>query len=491
MATVNEHQFSESEIFGISRAARLELARRYAKKKDILNWGKILFQEKFSLPFCMELHQYLVEIRGEQLTDTEAPRNHAKTLIQCFLIPLFQALEEPDSFLHYLNVQASFPKGIDVNRSMKIELESNPLLRELYGNQIGDRWSERQFVLKNGVIFTAIGAGQSIRGINYRNVRPDFIVVDDLYDEDDINNPESTQKKNDWFWGSLYPARAKSKRWSVHIQGTAINQTDLLEEMKTKPGIKSRTFQAITDWEKRKVLWPELNSFKSLEQDRENMGSVIFNRELQNERRDDASAIVKEAWLSDWEYEPYDLRRQLFKKDSQLRLVSVVLSCDPSIGEKNENDYTGMALTIETRWVDAKESEYWIEGLWNEHLSQNERIMKIQEIADAQDDRFKIKRAHIEGIAGFKDFVAEVRRRTNVTVREIDKVPDKMTNLENKSHHFENKKVHLSKRIEKRLKDIIRHQLTTNHPKYDDLRDGVLLILPQAKRREPKLWVIE
>src|SRR3972149_5800935 len=98
----------------IGKQARAELVRRYAKDKDILNWGKILFPEKFYLGYCNELHKYFIDIRGEKFTAVKAPRNHAKTIIKCFLIPIFQALEEPE-YRHYLNVQSTASKGVSVN----------------------------------------------------------------------------------------------------------------------------------------------------------------------------------------------------------------------------------------------------------------------------------------------------------------------------------------------------------------------------------------
>ena len=202
----------------MNRQARMRLARLAAAEGDILTWGQALFPEKFPLPFCQELHGYFVSIRGEAFTNTEAPRGHAKTTIECFLIPLYQALVEPESFRHYLNVQATSTKADAVNMAIKLELEENAELRELYGDQVTkSRWTNSQFVLANNVIFSSIGAGQSIRGINYRNIRPDYILIDDLYDEEDINNVEATEKKNDWFWGSLYKARAIGRRTSMHV----------------------------------------------------------------------------------------------------------------------------------------------------------------------------------------------------------------------------------------------------------------------------------
>lgn len=463
---------TEADVLCANTAARVEMARRFAARRDILNWGKMLFPEKFNLPFCAEMHGYFVNIRGAELTNTEAPRNHAKTTIKCFLIPLFQALEEPDTFRHYLNIQSTDEKALAVNRSIKIELDENKELREIYGNQIGERWTDQQFVLRNGVVFTAKSAGQSLRGIQYRSKRPDYIIVDDLYDEDDLNNPESTLKKNSWFWGTLYLARAKSKRCSIHVQGTAINNEDLLEELKKKDRWASKTFKAVKDWDAKIVLWPELNTFASLEADRADMGSLIFFREMQNERWDESTAIVKRAWLKDWEYDPTNLVFNL-----HYFVAAVTLNVDPSIGKNATNDATAMVLLYRTQYDDGRGQEFLIEGLWNEHLTMDKRVMRMQEIADTQKDntRYPITVANIEGVAGFKDFVAEVKRRTNIPVKEIDVHKDKITVLQNKSKFFEQGKVKISNRVDPKLRDLLVYQLTTNYPKHDDLRDALLL----------------
>lgn len=468
----NDRDFSNEDRHEIARQARLELARRAARRKDILAWGQYLFPEKFPLPFCPPLHGHFVEIRDRPLTNTEAPRFHAKTTIKCFLIPIFQALEEPLTFRHYLNVQATDRKALAVNTSIRSELERNEDLLALYGDQVGEeKWTDQQFVLKNGVVFTAVGAGQSIRGIHYENRRPDYVLVDDLYDDEDINNPESTTRKNEWLWGTLYPAMAVGRRNSFHVQGTAINTYDVMEQLKKNPVASSRTFQAIVDDQKRLALWPQGKSYQDLDQMRTNMGTVIFNREMQNERRQEDTSIIKTAWVKS-----YDPLETTFGKGSRLRLVSVILTCDPSIGEKVENDATALVLILKARYIDTKEGHvYFVQDVWNEHLSLDGRIRLLLRIAEGQPKERRLSQVRIEAIAGFKDFCAEVRRRTDLPVREIDHVKDKITNLETKSHFFENGKVFVSSRIDPRLRDMLIHQLTTNHPKNDDMRDALLI----------------
>jgi predicted phage terminase large subunit-like protein len=215
---------TDSELFESERQARIEFAKRAAKRKDILGW----------------------------------------------------------------------------DRAIKIELESNEPLREMYGDQVGDRWTDQRFVTVKGVIFSAIGAGKSIRGINYRNVRPDYVIVDDLYDEEDIYSPNATKKKNNWFWSSLYPCRSRTRKTSIHVQGTAINNDDILAELAKRSDVTSRSFKAVKDWEKGTILWPtETNTFESLKRDKARMGPIIFAREMQNERMDESTVILKR---DQWRY---------------------------------------------------------------------------------------------------------------------------------------------------------------------------------------------
>lgn len=461
---------SPEEILALNRQFRVDRARLAAREKDVLTWGKCLFPEKFRLPFCYPLHQYLVDIRGEPLTSTKAPRYHSKTTIKGFLIPTFQALEEPETFDHYLHVQATDAKANAVNRTIRNEFEENSELYSLYGDQVGKRWTDEQFVIRKGPVFSAVGAGQSIRGINYLNRRPSYIMPDDLYDEKDMYSPEGTQKKTDWFWSTLYPARAQGRRTSIQITGTASSELDLMNRLEKLPNWKCRTFRAITDWKEKTVLWPEKNSFESLMLDMEGMTSSIFMREMQNEPRDDATSIIKRAWIR--EYDPSTL-----VPAGRFEYVGCVLGCDPSIGQKEENDFTAMVLMYVFRYTDARGYFYYIDRLWNEHWTLDQRVTKLQAIQDAQPHDRKITTAFIEGIAGFKDFVAEAKRRTTLPVREVDKKPDKLAELENKGWFFENGRVFISNQIEPRLRDEWIYQMTTNHPKFDDLRDATLLPL--------------
>lgn len=463
-------QYTREELkSALHKQARIEKSRLCSAKGDVLGWGQALMPQKFSLPFCA-LHQYIVDHRLDELAVLEAARGHAKTTCSCMLVPLYQALNEPEAYRHYLMVQATDEKALAVNNSIKLELEQNELIRYAYGSQIGtERWTNGQFVLKNGVCFTAVGAGQSIRGINYRNHRPDNINLDDLYNEDDINNVDSTKKKNDWFWSVLFPSRAKGKKSRVSISGTPANNEDLLEKLKKREGWSHGTFRAAEDVNVGPVLWKELNTLEQLQRDMKNMPLVIFYREMMCERRDDASSIIKREWLQSWEYDPVDL-----KFDAEFQYVGGILGIDPSIGKREENDCTGMAFVIKGQRSDGSLPVYYIEGLTNAHMSFQERLDAAKAYcADRHRERPATK-VNVEGISGFTDFGDKVAASVSIPCEVIKRVPDKITHLEKKSHYFQNRRIFLNKNIEGTLKDALAYQLVTNHPKHDDLRDALL-----------------
>lgn len=481
-----------SQVREIKRQSRLILAERAAKEGDVLLWGKMLMPDKFKLNFCEPLHGHLANVRKETFVSIEAPRGHAKTTVGCVLIPLFQGLVEPQAFRHYLNIQANAEKSLAVNRAIKVEIEQNEGIKELYGDQVGkDRWTDAVFVLKNGVAFSADGAGASIRGINYRSVRPDYVICDDLYDTDqDANSPTSTEKKNSWFWSTLFPALAQDKVTSMHFQGTAVNRYDLFEKLKMDETVRSKTFKAITDWDKKEVLWKGLKTFEEFERMRTRMGTLIFSREFQNERRDDSSSVVKRSWLypddggKNWEYDPTSLRFGEF-----CTLQACVVTLDPSIGKKVHNDKSGYAIVLKVQRPGGILPEYYVEAVINAHHSFQQRIDTVKElVANRPADQIATK-ARVETIAGFKDIGDRIAASISIPCDLVDHVPDKITNLEKKSAVFENHRIFLNRDIDPALKEELTYQITTNNPKHDDLRDAVLLGIDDDNTSDWSSWV--
>lgn len=82
-------------------------------------------------------------------------------------------------------------------------------------------------------ILRAIGAGQTMRGINVDNQRPDIAVVDDLEDNDNTES-ETLQKKLDlWVFGPFIKALARQKK--IIWLGNMLKKTSLLARLTMNP----------------------------------------------------------------------------------------------------------------------------------------------------------------------------------------------------------------------------------------------------------------
>jgi len=306
------------------------------------------------------------------------------------------------------------------------------------------------------------------------------VIVDDFYStDDDVRNPAGLLKKNEWLFSTLFPAMAQGRPTSFHFQGTAVSRDDVFEKLRDDPTVTSRTFRAVVDWDKKEVLWPELVTFEKLMLMRDKrMGSLIFAREMQNERLDPSSSIISRKWLypddgsPTWEYDPAALRF-----DENLSYAGAVVALDPSIGSKVTNDYSGYALIIKAQPTDGSLARYYIEDVRQEHHSFQQRVDQVKSMINGRPFERPVTRVRVESIAGFMDVGERVAASVSVPCELVDRVANKLTSLERRSALFENRRVFLNKNIAPSLREELTYQLCTNSARHDDVRDAVLLAL--------------
>jgi len=202
------------------------------------------------------------------------------------------------------------------------------------------------------------------------------------------------------------------------------------------------------------------------------MGSYAFNREIQNDITNDEDSYIKAKDLRYYDDFPTDET-----------IIDIILAIDPSIGkkaDKTNSDPTGMAIVYKTVLKDSRESYRWyIKDVINERLSFQERINTAQSLHH----QYNFRSVIVEAISGFADFSSELKRLTNLPIKEIKSVPDKITNLGNNQAKFENHKVFIYNNIDIRKKQLLIEQLVTNYPTHDDMRDAVLLALNHQRNQ--------
>ena len=134
----------------------------------------------------------------------------------------------------------SYDRACERLSAIKREFETNDNIAELFGEQVGGTWAQDQIVLTNGTKIQCFGARQSLRGAKHNDQRPDFALVDDLEDEDNVATEDARRKLKRWFNGALIPALDPES--PIRVVGTPLHPKSLLEEKMCDPAWVSRRF---------------------------------------------------------------------------------------------------------------------------------------------------------------------------------------------------------------------------------------------------------
>jgi predicted phage terminase large subunit-like protein len=252
----------------------------------------------------------------------EWPRGHAKSTHMDIFVPLWLKAK---GLLHYMVIVGKSQDNADeLLSSTQAELEFNQrYIADFGGQKSVGIWTDGYFVTADDVVFSALGRGQSPRGMRYRSRRPDYIVVDDLDDDELSRNPSRVADMTDWvrsaLFGSLDVGRGRfimvgnlfsktSVLFAVsHIKGVLVSRVDALDR-DGNPTWKDK-------WTKEEAMGAK-----------EFMGYIAWEREYMNNPIVEGK-IFKSEWIR------YTKILPLREYDELLVYI------DPSFKAKTTNDY--------------------------------------------------------------------------------------------------------------------------------------------------------
>lgn len=108
-------------------------------------------------------------------------------------------------------------------QAVKFELETNEYLLDVFGDQVGDTWSETKIVTKGGVCLQALGRDQSMRGTKHLDARPDFLMMDDIEDKVSCATPEARQKLMSHYTGVMVPSLTPPGTHRIRMTATPLD----------------------------------------------------------------------------------------------------------------------------------------------------------------------------------------------------------------------------------------------------------------------------
>ena len=344
---------SESVQVQVDKAALLDAIRH-----DCVTFFSFYIGEELTL----EIPQMHIEVWEELLRHLEElndvnfivghlqklfaiPRDHSKSTIAKLAIILFMRYS-PLRFTLYVSKTSAVASA--AMRDVVLWLTS-PQEAALYGTPEKVKSNEQEGLwiynigLPNGkrkrIILKAIGQQHQVRGTLIDNLRPDFVVIDDIEDYDTADNGVQQQKLDTWTLGSLMKATAK-RSFRLFL-GNMVKSTTLLARLAKDPAWNPTVFGALVRdkvTKELKALWPGRWTVESLLADyrshRRNGVGHIWETEMMNLSGDSLLTMNLDTAV-------------LIPLPNPEDLTAGFIVLDPAFGKKSWNDKS--ALTMHAR----------------------------------------------------------------------------------------------------------------------------------------------
>jgi hypothetical protein len=227
-------------------------------------------------------------------------RGSAKSTIAEEVLTLAPIINFSKNPVHnFLIIGSSETRAAERLEAVKHEFEHNETLLQTFGEYKGDTWTSTRITLKNGVCIQALGQDQSMRGTKYLSYRPEFILFDDIEDEEHVVNPEARLKFLRRFMAKIMPAFAQTYRArmnSTPLDAEALSVTlSHADEWQTKKYpikyIDPETGKWRATWE---AAFP-LSRIDQIEKEFTQKGQIaIFQREYMVQATSMQDAVFKE-----------------------------------------------------------------------------------------------------------------------------------------------------------------------------------------------------
>ncbi len=320
--------------------------------------AKVWFPDRFDMPFSQTVHKPVLDLidSGAQKIVIAGMRGMGKTSIVDLVVPAQKILSDEKKYV--VMVGSTFDNIVEQTENLKYELQTNKRLVSSFGPTKGSYnegvFAKKRWIASNNaqtMVFPR-GAGQPVRGMLYRNARPDLIIVDDLEKTDEVMSDDQRRKLKKWFYGDLLNCVNRRRNdWQIIVIGTILHEDSLLVNLLQDPTwssiklglcdtiekpLKSSHPDYMTDGQVRK-LYAEFEA--AGEED-------VFATEFCNLPIDPGKAVFQQKfWINQRYKEPnYDL-------DQRYKDLCTVILVDPAKTVKPTSDFTaivGVSIRMST-----------------------------------------------------------------------------------------------------------------------------------------------
>ena len=270
-------------------------------QKDCIFFGIRYFPHLLTEP-CAPFHHRLIDLAETPVHDrisVLAPRGHAKSTWLSIIYPIWKIVTNRD--IKIIIVSDTIEQAELFFEAVKEELEANDSLISDFGafaqpvsRGVVNRWQANRITVLRHTRSkepTLVCAGTRKRIVGKR---ADLIIVDDPLNDENTENIRQRRKTLRWFMKTLTPI-VNPDTGRIIVIGTRKHPDDLHGELAKNPRYRQFVFKSLD--ERGNALWPERWPRERLLREKQEIGSLIFAQEYQNEPVSEETSIFRREWV--------------------------------------------------------------------------------------------------------------------------------------------------------------------------------------------------
>lgn len=276
-----------------------------AERRKYAKLNPCIFGEHYIKPYYKRWnthtakHQYYMLYEGLKNTNIviHIPVEHAKSTWFSLVLPLWFLINDRNTHGCILSNTATQAQGF--LSAIKWNIEENEKFKNDFPEIVPDykkKWTEKEIMIvrdkdKQGKDPTIIarGTGNAILGTRF-----EWLIADDICDLDNTATDMSRQKMLRW-WNQELDSRVVESGRKIII-GTLQHEKDLLCTLADNKKYKYICLSALA--ENNAPLWEDNWSYERLMDKKETIGSLDFEKVMQNNRTTTSNKSLDVAWLN-------------------------------------------------------------------------------------------------------------------------------------------------------------------------------------------------
>lgn len=330
---------------------------------------------------------------------------------------------------------------------IKLYFEEGTVLWETFGDLKGDKWQETQFTLKRDKIIkeATVTTGSMNASGSFISSHFDIIILDDIVGEENARTKGQREKLKNYVFNTVIPTLELQNGYGyIHCIGTHYHPADFwttIEEsgqfavLKIPSLFKDKNGIERSVWEKKKGV-------EELKKIRELIGSINFNMQYQQKVPKEKGGIFRADWINYfYRYENIKDNIHVVIKDKETGIetkekVRVYMGVDLAISRSTTAD----SFVIAVIGIGQDTGHIYLLDLFRGKISFFEQINAIKQCYNKW---YMVERVGIESVAYQQALPDELIRTTNIPIRKIKTISDKVTRFSKFSGQWENQKVYL------------------------------------------------